>query len=663
MDPWAWTSAATRSLHLATRLILAALWIILPARAIEASTDSVSFVDSSLPTLHQPIRYVEDPQKNMDTAAAAAAMANSSLTLSDISSRVYSEHRYWMALSVEPIATDWVLGITSRTVKSFTIYLLKNGQWQLFPCRLVSMSIHPRCVMPEISGAPQDILVSMEFADTTVFKVLLNRMTAPEQNMTDAEIVFNVLLIGVSLALILFLGIFGWSFRDTYYYYFALYALSFVLFTCLTIGLVTLVHLPWSLNAAQPYFGFLAIFFSANFACRYLNTKVHAPWIHWTIQTIALSSLTLALLRSLGITPVRPGFFIEFASVPVLILTIVAGVRLRRSGLGGIGYFILAWSVFCAFVILILARQYNLWTSDSWIANSLLRIATTTTLTILAISVAKRAQSERSQLLQKLRESNNHLEHEVQARTQKILEQQEIMIQSAKMASLGEMAAGVAHEINNPLAIIQGSAFSLKTMLARGNFDLARATDFSNKVESAIRRISGIVKSLRTLAHEGPSDTQDEIELSNMLSDVVNLVSERFKNEGIELQLHLPTQAISVLGHLGQVEQIMINLLNNAFDAVLHLNQRWVRLDIAVQKDQLGIHITDSGNGIPQNNRDKIFDPFFTTKEVGKGTGLGLPLSRRLAESMNGSLTSSIFEGHTRFTLQLPLAQLGTKTG
>lgn len=655
MGIWGVKSGADWSLYNVVWLLLIFLQNLLRPSDVAASFDTHASPLTVDPALYGVIYFAEDQDKSLDPSAASALIKRSSLTRTDIFSRVYSDSRYWMALSVEPISVPWVLNISSRTVSDFTIFILKNGQWQVYPCRLVSLSIHPRCIMPEIFNAPQDILVRMEFADTTAFDVKLESPALSKQNMSDEEVVFNVLLTGVSFALILFLGIFGWSFRDIYYYYFALYALSFVLYSSMTVGFVSLLHGPWTLNKVQPYLGFLSIFFSVNFASKYLNMKILAPRIYWIMQTIGIGSLSLALLRLLSFEPVAPGIFIECASLPVLVLSITAGVRLRRSGLGGIGYFILAWSVFSALIVLILAKQYHLWTSDSLFANSLLRIASTVTLAILAISVAKRAQVERSLLIQKLRDSNTHLESEVQARTKKIVEQQEMIVQSAKMASLGEMAAGIAHEINNPLAIISGSALALKTMLARGKFNLVRATEFSNKVETATWRISGIVKSLRNLAHQGDADSVEDVDLSILVGDLVNLVSERFKNQGIDFQCNAPSASIFAQGQLGKIEQILISLLNNAFDAISQLEQRWIRLDIDSCSGFLMIHVTDSGSGIPLSYRDKIFDPFFTTKDVGKGTGLGLPLSRRLAESMNGSLTDSIFEGHTRFSLKLPM--------
>lgn len=235
---------------------------------------------------------------------------------------------------------------------------------------------------------------------------------------------------------------------------------------------------------------------------------------------------------------------------------------------------------------------------------------------------------------------------------------QKNLVQSAKMASLGEMASGIAHEINNPLGIIQGKANQLVKSIRTGKFNPVQDVEQLEKIVSTTNRIAKIIKGLRSFSRNADGDPIESVDLKVLTDNVLGLCSEKFKEHGIKLEVvTVPECGLECRGV--QIEQVMLNLLNNAYDAVLALPAKWVRIDYTILSDRLLISVTDSGQGIPSHIVDKLMQPFFTTKEVGQGTGLGLSISRGIIESHQGTLRYDSSCPNTRFVIEMPLRRRG----
>jgi len=227
-------------------------------------------------------------------------------------------------------------------------------------------------------------------------------------------------------------------------------------------------------------------------------------------------------------------------------------------------------------------------------------------------------------------------------------------LHQAKMASLGQMASGIAHEINNPLSILNGRLVKTEKFLRATPPDVESATSTVRSIEQIVFRIAKIVRGLRQFSREASKDPFELKPLREILEETLDLCSQRFQNHGIrvttsELKMDLMIECQTV-----QISQVLLNLLNNSFDAVIELPEKWVRLDVEDRGDQVVIRITDSGPGISSEVAQKIMDPFFTTKEVGKGTGLGLSLSRGIVEYHQGQLYLDVDHKNTSFVIQLP---------
>jgi len=235
-----------------------------------------------------------------------------------------------------------------------------------------------------------------------------------------------------------------------------------------------------------------------------------------------------------------------------------------------------------------------------------------------------------------------------------IVEQQKMMIYASKMSALGEMASGVAHEINNPLAVIHGTAEILLEEATKGRLDLAEVRRAAEKIESTAMRIHQIVSGLRSFARDGSGDSFMTVSLRTIVDDTLSFCKERFKNHAIRLEVDSISPKLTIDCRPTQISQVLLNLLNNAHDAVESLESRWVRIGFTEQEQRVRLTITDSGKGIPAEIQDKILQPFFTTKPEGQGTGLGLSISKGIVETHSGTLSLDPNQPNTCFVVELP---------
>lgn len=234
--------------------------------------------------------------------------------------------------------------------------------------------------------------------------------------------------------------------------------------------------------------------------------------------------------------------------------------------------------------------------------------------------------------------------------------QRALLLNSERMASLGEMAGGVAHEINSPLAIIVGKVELILDRMESEEFDQQRTRADLLKIKQTAERIATVVRGLRTFSRNADQDPMSEVTISIVVEETLALCTERFAAHGIKLTADISTNS-QIECRAAQISQVLTNLLSNAFDAVVDLENKWVRVVVSKVAQSVHISVTDSGFGIPSGLREKIMQPFFTTKEVGKGTGLGLSISLGIVQAHQGTLELNSKSDHTQFVLQLPLRQ------
>lgn len=237
------------------------------------------------------------------------------------------------------------------------------------------------------------------------------------------------------------------------------------------------------------------------------------------------------------------------------------------------------------------------------------------------------------------------------------IEMQKQVFQSAKLASIGELAAGVAHEINNPLAIINGYIDVLKGKLKKGELKNELIQKAIIKQEDAVARIANIVDGLRTYARMDTSYVEI-IDLHQLIEKTVNMVKNLYENKNIELDLVLKAKDQFIKGNIGKFQQILMNFLSNAKDAIGDKTSGKIKIETINRDRNIIIKISDNGHGILPENMNKIFETFFTTKSPGEGTGLGLGIVQSLVTEMGGNVeVDSEYGLGTTFTTIFPTVE------
>jgi PAS domain S-box-containing protein len=224
------------------------------------------------------------------------------------------------------------------------------------------------------------------------------------------------------------------------------------------------------------------------------------------------------------------------------------------------------------------------------------------------------------------------------------------LLAQSKMAALGEMAAGIAHEINNPLAIIHGKALLLKDKSTD-----ERVIAGLDMIEQNCVRIEKIVRSLKSVSRNSSSDPFEEVSVISLVEEAFVIAKERFREKRLDLNVTIEkgiTEFDRTRARSAEIVQVLVNLLNNSFDAIQE-SGGWARLGVSLDNGKFLIEVVDSGPKISPDVAGRMMEPFFTTKSSGKGTGLGLSVSRQFIENHDSKLTYDPTSANTRIYFKL----------
>jgi signal transduction histidine kinase len=258
-------------------------------------------------------------------------------------------------------------------------------------------------------------------------------------------------------------------------------------------------------------------------------------------------------------------------------------------------------------------------------------------------------------MMDKITENKHALENELKNRSQVINEQKTSLVHASKMSALGEMAGGIAHEINTPLAIIGMKIEQINDALEEKEIVTEEIKASIDVIKLTAERIAKIVKGLRFFARDGGKLPMEKSDIDKIVEDTFSFCREKMRLHGVKLELlKVHEKPIFINCRAVEISQVLLNLLNNAHDAIADQKEKWIQLAIHDLGDSIKINVIDSGAGIPSEIQEKIMQPFFTTKDVGKGTGLGLSISKGIIDSHNGKFYIDNESPNTKFTIILP---------
>lgn len=234
--------------------------------------------------------------------------------------------------------------------------------------------------------------------------------------------------------------------------------------------------------------------------------------------------------------------------------------------------------------------------------------------------------------------------------------QRSLNMHTSKMASLGELSAGIAHEINNPLAVISMATNRIKKLALKD----ALAQKFLTQIETMTTRITAIILSLKKLSRNSDQEAYAPEDIAEVIEDVLTVTRHQLQQSDIKLDVAFNPRAnnrIIIACCRGQISQVLVNLLNNAVDAVVGESDKWIKIRVEELETEVRIGVSDSGRGILIGQSERVFEPFYTSKPLGQGTGLGLSISYEIIKSHHGQFYLDKECPHTCFVMLLPQNQ------
>ena len=688
----------------------------------------------------EPIRYTGDPVlmgRYIDVAVDSAASFNPTQALKAHFAPAgatiptwTNSYAYWLRFSLLPAQRSEGLRllIDNAMLEQVDFYQVNDG--------FVSPLAHTGSSKPFVNRphlSPLfilDIPASIEKADTFLFRIQSNEQTvfpatissiAYANDQQSQRDFISGLYAGIMLVMALYNLFIALSTRDLTYFYYVLFVVSIALAQLTLTGYAykyLFPNSPYLFNQAITGTGAISGLTAILFICRFLHTKVQTPVLHRFLIGVAVAYSGVLIVRLLG--------FDELASKGLNVIGLLAAVivywaviKLMRRGVRPAYLFFVAWTVFIAGLVLFVLRNLGMLPYNN-ITNYTMQAGTAFEVVLLSFALAdkinllkkqneaaQRSALEAAQANERLvKEQNFKLEEAVAQRTLQLSKSkanleatltdlksaQTQLVEQEKMASLGQLTAGIAHEINNPINFVTSNINPIRrdldeifelvnTLQATATADLTteqrqkatariladadyeylkeEVTTLMAGVQEGSTRTADIVKGLRLFSRLDENDLKYS-DVNQGMDATLIIVNTLLSNK-IDLDKSY-AQVPPIECYAGQLNQVWLNILTNAIHAIKARHGDKPGGAIKVRSELVDqavmITIADNGSGMSEETKRKIFEPFFTTKEVGEGTGLGMSIVYNTIKKHNGDIRvdSAIGQG-TTFCITLPLVQ------
>lgn len=595
--------------------------------------------------------------------------------------------------------------------------ILTTGQMFAFDTRLLNSTDF---VLPIKEGQTEYYL---KITSTKPIVVPVNIYTKDQivKSVTTNDFVFGA-FIGIVLVMALYNLVVFLLTRDRSYIYYIIYLVALGLAQAALFGYTDRFLFPTDiyLNSRMAVMGGGLVGIASVFFIRdFLHLKEKAPIFDKLM-------LSVAVLDTFGIILLFSGMqtwaynVINITAALGSVIAIVVALKLTRTGYKPAGFFLIAWSIFLLSVVIFALKDFNIIPYNPLFRRSML-FGSTIEIILLSVALADRinklrkekeeSQAEALRMAREneriIKEQNIELEKRVEARTMELQEANEELqvtldnlkdtqtqlVDAEKMASLGQLTAGIAHEINNPINFITSNIKPLKLDLsevyqiverfaslnenateeelkeAKALLDELDYSYLKDEIESLVsgisdgaNRTSEIVRGLRTFSRLD-EDVVKPANLNEGLDSTLVLLKNKTKDT-IEIVRDYQADLPDVECYPGKLNQAFMNILNNGIYAVMKKNHpegekpTLTLKTTEVDKDHVSLHLIDNGIGMDEQTRKKMFDPFFTTKEVGEGTGLGMSIVFKIVDKHGGKLDVKSEPGvGTEFIITLPKRQ------
>lgn len=639
----------------------------------------------------------------------------------------FSNHATWLRLPFASLPEESQIAIENPSLDSIDAYLVRGSDitriWSGGSAYPFGARTHPYSnFVFDLPSTPDRGALYLRIASNEQLRIptfVGNR--ASIQTTENGRDLIAGIYFGIILAILVYNLFVGISTKDSIYIYYVLYIL-FIGLNLLTISGYAYRYLfpqnPWLNNQAYTGIAALSGIFGILFIMKFLQTKENASKHHWGLRLGIAGYVFVLISRGLGFDSISSRAT-DFVSLFAALVIYSAIVRLMRMGYRPANYLFIAWSVFLAGVVFFVLRNFGVLPYNN-ITNYTMQVGTALEVILLSFALADKInilkrEKEVSQRIaldaaqeneRLVREQNAELEAAVKSRTAQLVETnsslqatlidlksaQTQLVEQEKMASLGQLTAGIAHEINNPINFVTSNINPIRRdldeifeiinnlqvtataelsteqrqkdtarLLADADYDYLKEeiTTLLAGVQEGSTRTADIVKGLRLFSRLDENDLKYS-DVNQGMDATLIIVNTLLSNK-IELEKNY-AQLPPIECYAGQLNQVWLNILTNAIHAIKSRHGDMPGGRIAVRSEladhSVLITIADNGTGMSEETKRKVFEPFFTTKEVGEGTGLGMSIVYNTIKKHNGDIrVESVVGEGTTFHITLPLMQ------